>query len=290
MTLRHLNIFLAVCDAGNMTAAAEKLHIAQPSVSQAIAELEMHYGIRLFERLGRKLFITHAGQKLSTYARHILNLMREAEEAMHEIHDRGVIRVGASVTVGTCILPQLIKKFAAGNAAAKVISTVNNTKIVEDMILLDQVDLGLVEGRIHSPGIVVKPFMEDELVLVTAPAHVFANARRVDVRNLEHMEFLVREEGSGTRELFETALAERGISWKIAGVYNNAEAIKDAVAEGVAITVMSKMAVQKEVQRKDLAAVSIEGVNLSRHFSIVHHKNKFISPLLNRFIQLCLTL
>lgn len=290
MTLRHLNIFLTVCDAGNMTAAAEKLHIAQPSVSQAVAELEIYYDTKLFERLGRKLFITHAGQKLLTYARHILNLNKEAEEAMHEIHDKGVIRVGASVTVGTCILPQLLRKFAAGHAAAKVVSAVNNTKIIEDMILLDQVDLGLVEGRVHSPGIVVKPFMEDELVLVAAPAHLFAGRGQVEVRELEHKEFLVREEGSGTRELFETVLAERGISWKIAGVYNNAEAIKHAVTEGVAMTVMSKMAVQNEVKRKDLIAVSIEGVNLSRHFSIVHHKNKFISPLLNQFMQLCVTL
>ena len=104
MKLRHLGVFLCVCDEGNMTAAAEKLNMTQPSVSQTIAELESFYCVKLFERLGRKLFLTVAGQTLVTYARHIINLSREAEESMREIHRTGILRIGASTTIGASIL------------------------------------------------------------------------------------------------------------------------------------------------------------------------------------------
>jgi len=290
MTLRHLTIFLAVYDEKNMTAAAEKLHIAQPSISQAVAELESHYNIKLFERLGRKLYITQAGQKLAGYARHILHLHREAEIAMNEITDRGLLRIGASVTVGTCLLHRLIRRFMAINTNTRIYPVVNNTKIIEDMLLLDQLDLGLVEGKVHSPLLAVTPFMKDELVLITAPTHPLAEKKKVNIAELNEREFLVREEGSGTRELFESVMASQGIGWTVAGVYNNAEAIKEAVAEGIAVTVISRMSVQNEVKRKDIAIIEVEGVSFQRQFSVVYHKNKFISPPLERFIQTCFSL
>lgn len=290
MTLRHLTIFLAVCDENNMTAAAEKLHIAQPSVSQAIAELEAHYNSKLFERLGRRLYITQAGQKLIGYARHILHLHREAEIAMTEMTDKGLLRVGASVTVGTCLLHRLLRRFIAMQADTTIYPVVNNTKIIEDMLLLDQMDIGLVEGRVHSPLLAVTPFMQDELVLVTAPTHPLAARKSVHIEELQGLSFLVREEGSGTRELFASVMDSRGISWTAAGVYNSAEAIKEAVAEGFAMTVISRLAVQKEMQRKDVVAIAVEGAAFQRQFSVVYHKNKFISPLLDRFMQICFSL
>jgi len=193
MTLRHLKIFLCVCDEGNMTAAAGKLYMAQPSVSQAIGELEKYYCVKLFERLGRKLFITIAGQKLITYARHIVNLAKEAEDVMQEIHHNGVIRIGASVTVGTCILHEIIGNFRRKNPNIKIISSVNNTTIIEGMLLVDQLDIGLVEGKIHSQGMVSQPFIADDLVLVTSTAHPLAQKVRVQPVDIDNMEFIIRE-------------------------------------------------------------------------------------------------
>lgn len=288
MTLRHLTIFLRVCDEGHMTAAAAKLHIAQPSVSQAISELEKYYNVKLFERLGRKLFITAAGQKLLTYARHIVNLNKEAEEAMRKLDDNGIIRIGASVTVGTCVLNDILREFMSYNPNVKVVSAVNNTKVIEEMLLLDQLDIGLVEGKIHSSGIAEKPFMNDALVLVTATAHPFAVKGKITSLELNNMEFIIREDGSGTRELFESVMASKGINWQLAGVYNNAEAIKNAVSAGLAISVMSKMAVQKEIARRELAIVEIEDLCFNRQYIIIHHKNKYISPILHRFMQKCI--
>ncbi len=289
MTLRHLNIFLSVCDTGNMTAAAEKLYIAQPSVSQAILELEKHYNVKLFERLGRKLFITAAGQKLLTYARHMVNLNKEAEEAMREIGNNGVIRIGASVTVGAWVMNPLIKEFIRYNPNIKVISFVDNTKVIEGMLLQDQLDIGLVEGKVHSQSLLTKAFMDDELVLVCAPSHPFGQKGRITSLDFDNKEFIVREEGSGTRELFESVMASKGISWQAAGVYNNAETIRNAVSNGLGITVISKMAVQKELARNELVLVEIEDIRFQRKFYIVYHKNKYISPILQKFIQLCIS-
>lgn len=287
MTLRHLNVFLCVCDKGNMTAAAEKLHIAQPSVSQTVAELESYYNVKLFERLGRKLFLTIAGQKLATYARHIINLSKEAEEEMREINRNGILRIGASVTVGTCILIDIIGEFTKRNSDVKIASVVNNTKIIEGMLLLDQLDIGLVEGKIQSQGILSEAFMNDELVLVCAPSHPFAKKRRVDSSELDNLEFVIREEGSGTRELFESVMDSKGVNWQTYGVYNNAETIKMTVAAGHALSVMSRMTVQKEVEEQELVIVEMDEMVFKRQFNIVYHKNKYISSIFHKFIQLC---
>lgn len=288
MTLRHLYVFLCVCDEGNMTAAAKKLFIAQPSVSQTISELEKHYNVKLFERLGRKLFITLAGQKLLTYARHIVNLSYEVEEAMRDVNDNGILRIGASVTVGTYILPSMIGEFLNYNSKSKVVSTVNNTTVIEEMVLTDQLDLGLVEGQVESPGILHMPFMEDELVLVSSFTHPFAREEKITIAELKDVEVIVREEGSGTRNLFESEMIDRGIKWNVVGIYNNAEAIKNAVTAGLGVSVISRMAVQKEIERRELAIIEIEGISFKRQFSIIYHKNKYISAILNRFIQLVL--
>ena len=288
MTLRHLKIFLCVCDEGNMTAAAGKLYMAQPSVSQAISELEKYYHVKLFERLGRKLFITIAGQKLITYARHIVNLAKEAEEVMQEIHHNGVIRIGASVTVGTCVLHELIRNFSLSNPYGKIISSVHNTTIIEGMLLADQLDIGLVEGQIHSPGMITQPFMADELVLVTSTFHSLAQKEKVLLHDLDNMEFIIREEGSGTRELFEVVMANHGVHWQVGGVYNNAETIKNMIAAGLGISVMSRLAVQKEIQRNELKIINVEGLYFKRQFMIVHHKNKYIVPAMQNFIQGCM--
>lgn len=287
MTLRHLSVFICVCDEGNMTAAAEKLYIAQPSVSQSISELERYYNVKLFERLGRKLFITPAGQKLLTYARYIVNLNSEAAHAMRNLSNSGVLRIGASVTVGTYTLNDIIKEFEVICPEVKIISSVDNTKVIEAMLLQDQVDIGLVEGKIHSQELIYEPFMEDELVLVCAVSHPWAQKLRITLAELNNMEFIVREEGSGTRELFETVMSANDVKWEIKGVHNNAESIKNAVKAGFGVTIISRMAIQAEIKRNELVTVEIDEISFQRKFGIVFHKNKYISTLINKFVGLC---
>ena len=288
MTLRHLSVFLCVCEEGNMTTGAMKLHIAQPSVSQTIAELERHYNVKLFERLGRKLIITSAGTKLATYARHIINLNQEAEDLMRELSQNERIRIGASATIGTFMLSDIIADFSKHNPNVKIVSAVNNSKTIEDMLLEDRIDIGLIEGNICSQGIIGKVFMNDELVLVCSAFHPLAERGKIEPEELVGLEFIVREEGSGTREVFETVMKNNGLQWQISGVYNNAEAIKRAVAHSCTLSVMSKIAIRKELKAHELVPLDVNGLCFTRQFSVVHHKNKYISPSLRKFIEMCL--
>jgi len=288
MTLRHLRIFIEVCDSGGMTAAAEKLYMTQPSVSQAIAELEGHYNVKLFERLGRKLYITAAGNRLLSYARHIINLNERLEREIRVISENGILRVGASVTVGTCILSEVIKAFLNRCLNVEVTTTVDNTKVIEEMILSDKIDIGLVEGFIHSPDIIEEPFYDDELVLICHSKHPWAVKGYIAAEELDGCPFIIREKGSGTRELFEAEMAVAGLKWTTVGVYNNAEAIKNAVAAEMGVAVISRLAVEREVQMGDIKIVEIKGLHFMRKFNLVYHKNKFFSNALLKFKEVCL--
>ena len=288
MTFRHLTIFLQVCDSGSMTAAAKALFVAQPSVSQAIGELESHYQVKLFERLGRRLYLTEPGKRLLTYARHIVNLNQEAAAAMREVSEHGILRLGASVTVGTYLLGPLLHRLSAVKADIEVTSYVNNTSVIENDLLEDRLDLGVVEGKIQSPWLVTQNFQEDEMVLVCAPQHPWAKEKSIRAAQLEGAPFIVREAGSGTRELFEAVMTSADLNWKLAGCYNNAETIKATVAAGLGHTVISRLAVAKEAARGELAIVPVEGLSFVRTFKIVYHKNKYLSPAMQFFIDLVL--
>jgi DNA-binding transcriptional LysR family regulator len=288
ITLRHLLIFVEVCDSGNMTAAGERLFMTQPSVSQAISEMEKHYGVRLFERLGKKLYLTGSGKKLLPYARHMIKLQKEMDGVIQEEKATGgIVRIGASVTVGTCILADIIQDFNNLKSTGKVETIVDNTQVIENMILVDEVDIGLVEGNIHSKELVAEPFMNDRLVLVAGPQHQWMDKASIDISELNGAAFIVREKGSGTRELFESVMSTYGIEWTPSWVCRNPEAIKNAVAKGMGITVISRMIVEDEVKNGKLSVINIKDVNFKRKFNLVYHKNKFLSDGLKGLITLC---
>ena len=150
MTLRHLRVFITVADLGNMTQAAKKLFVAQPSVSQTIKELENHYDTRLFERLSKKLYITEEGKQLLNYARHIVSLFDEMEQKMKQSTESSTLKIGASITVGTCVLSELYTRFLSNYPNVDIESVVDNTTVIEDMVLKSELDFGLVEGPIHA--------------------------------------------------------------------------------------------------------------------------------------------
>ncbi len=288
MTLRHLKIFIMVCDAGSMTAAAKKLYITQPSVSQAISELESYYSTRLFERLGNRLYITETGKKLLSYARHVLNLMKQAKRELADLRRAGTLRLGASMTIGTCLLSNIVKSFLSKYPDVQIFTVIDNTKVIEEMLLSDQLDLALVEGPIHSADIVEEHFAEDELILICPPNHPWTEKGQIKMQELNNCSFIVREQGSGTREIFEMAMSAADIKWQISGIYNNAESIKNAVASSIGITVISKLAVKNEVASNQLAAIKINGLQFTRQFNIIYHKNKFFTTAMEEFKTSCL--
>jgi DNA-binding transcriptional LysR family regulator len=287
MTLRHFQIFLTVCDTMNMTAAAESLYISQSAVSQAIAELENHYEVRLFERLSKRLFLTQAGEKLLAYARQMNRMNKAIDTEMKSMREGGLIRIGASVTVGAYVLPELVSSFLKIHASTEIEVVEDNTTIIEKLLLTDKIDLGLVEGDITSPDLCVIPFAEDELVLICGKDHRFYGQTLTDPKEIEKEKFIVREQGSGTRKTFENIMAAQGLSWKPSWTCNNADTIKMAVGKGLGVSVISRRAVEKEVQSGALYIVPVKGLRFDRLFKIVYHKDKYLHKPMLEFIDLC---
>jgi len=288
VTLRHYQIFVTVCDTMNMTRAAGALYVSQSAVSQAVAELEAHYGVRLFERLSRRLYLTGAGEKLLGYARHIIRMNVEAERAMRSWNGSGVLRVGASVTIGACVLPALAARFQGLHPGASLEVTEDNTARIERLLMDDRLDLGLVEGAVTLPDILRTPFAEDDLALVCGRGHPFFERSCVAPEELTRERFILREVGSGTRSTFETVMAEKGLPWQALWVCNNADTIKAAVARGLGVSVISRRAVEREVAQGLIRTVAVDGLRFTRQFQIIHHKDKYFTGAMRAFADLCL--
>jgi len=231
MTIRHLRIFIEVVDSGKMSIAASRLFISQPTVSQAIRELEEHYGGLLFERLSKKLYITAKGQRLLSYARNVVKQFDDMEEAMVQDNYVKKIRIGATHTVGDCILGDVINAFRKNNPQIETYSYVDNTTHIEDKLLKSELDIGIVEGKVKSPDLVSIPEVNDFLVLICSKKHPFAKKKIVKLEDLVSESFAMREQGSGTRELFERYMLEKGMSIRIALEGNSSASIKKAVIE-----------------------------------------------------------
>ena len=286
MTIRNLEIFIKVADLGNMTSAARSLYIAQPTVSQAISELESHYGIKLFDRLAKRLYITESGKQLLSYARHIIALDEEMELAMKDPEKSGMLKVGASLTIGAELMPKLASGFQEKHRELRIHAVVRNTADIENLILSNDIDFALVEGIIHSKNIIAEPFMDDELALVCGKSHALCGIRSVTLEELLRYDFVVREQGSGTRELFESAMISKNAAWNISWECSGSDSIKSAAAGGLGIGVISRLLVEREIEVGELVVLNVPGLDLKRKFSIAYHRNKYITDTMKEFFSM----
>ena len=277
MTIRHLRIFIEVVKEGSMRAAAAKLYISQPTVSQAIRELEEHYGVLLFERLKRRLYITDAGKKLFAYAKRVLKEFDELEEKMLGLGRREKIRIGSTITVGESILSDLINELTKKEPNIEVYSYMNNTRAIEAKLLNYEIDIGIVEGEIKSPDLICIPEVKDYLVLICSTDHPFAKRKTVKLKELANESFAMREKGSGTRELFERYMIDSGIEIKIAFEGNSPEAIKKEVINNSYLAVLSVLLVETEVKNSQIHVIECADGAWDRYFSIVYHKDKVLT-------------
>ncbi len=287
MTIRHLEIFITVADCGKMRLAAEKLYISQPSVSQAISDIENYYGIRLFERLSKKLYITENGEKLLKYARHIVGTFKDMEIDMKNAGNDLCLRIGGTVTVGTCILSPMIKVFERENPGVSTRVTVNNTTVIENMLLNSTLDIAIIEGETLSPDMIKTPIYQDKLVLVCGSHHPIVNMNEITIEDLVGQDFITREQGSRDRNIFEQFLKEQGITVNVKWTSTNTEAIKNAVMAGQGLAVLSSIMITKELLQGNLKVVHINGINIKRDICMVYHKDKFISDHMKKFLQVC---
>ncbi len=285
MTLKHLRIFVTVCQCGSITEAGKKLYLAQPSVSLAISELERHYGVQLFDRISRKLYITEAGKRLLEYASHIVALVDAAENDISDAAAKGMLRVGTSITIGNFLLSDFVLSFKRDYPDISVHAVIDNSETIENMILSNELDFALIEGQSHSDAIISKPFADDELVFICPPEHEFAG-KTIDARELENVDMILREPGSAGREAFDSVMAFNDMAVSPAWQSVSNQAIITAVEHGLGLSILPRMFVDEKILGGSIARFYVKNVSFARKLSIIYHKNKFISEPIRRFMEL----
>lgn len=285
LNFNQLRLFHAVARTGSVTKGAAAIYVSQPSVSKAIHDLEREVGLALFEHVGRGVRLTEAGARLAEYADRLFGLANAAERMLDDLRglSQGSLRVGASTTVGNYILPELLGQFHALHPGVSLALEIGNTTAMIDALRAFEIDLAVVEGVVSDPGMDVRPFREDELVLLAAPAHPFARMAAIEADDLQTVAFLAREPGSGTREIVDRALAEWGIAPVIAMELGHTEAIKEAIAANLGVSILSSRAVVREVRDGSLAVIPIRGRRVTRTLFRVTRLSMPLAPAVAAF-------
>ena len=283
MNLRHLAVFVEVVRCGTMSGAAEVLFLSQPAISKTISRLEEQFDTILFDRIGNRLIITDSGRKLYRHAIQLLD--QEAQMKRQMKGQREMLRIGGTLTVGSTILTQIIQTFQSEYPRARLSTKITNTKEIEDLLLQSQLDIALVEGVVKSPLLVVTPMIEDHLVMACTTTHPLAGRDTVYLDELSDYPFHMREPGSGTRELFENFMMRRGHDVNIVYESTCPISIRSAIEDFNLISVLSFRLVEEGLSSGRDYAFSPEGEDWSRNFSLVYHRDKMLTPLLQAFIQ-----
>lgn len=288
MTLEQLRIFVAVAERQHMTAAAAALGLTQSAASAAIASLESHYGIKLFDRIGRGIVLTEEGGRFLTEARAVLLRAADAEGVLHDLGTdvRGTLRIWASQTVGTYWLPGRLMAFGAAHPGVTLDCSIANTEEVAAAVRDGAAQLGFIEGEISDPNLTITVVAHDKPLLVVGPAHPWAQrGERVRPEELTTTAWVLREKGSGTRAIFDNAIAERGIdpaALTIALELPSNEAVATAVGSGRAASILSTSVVLSGLEAGLLSAVPFDLPE--RCFYRLSHKSRHLSRAAETFL------
>lgn len=274
-----------------MTGAARRLHISQPGVSKQLAELEQSLGTVLVDRLPRGLKLTAAGEVLSRHARRIFQAEQSAEQELGELLglQSGVLAIGASTSIGGYLVPRVIADFQHEYPDVSIQLEIGNTLAIAEAVLAGQLDFGLTEGLSPADGTHEQVFAHDEMVAIVGGGHPLVGAGSVQLDDLAKVPWISRELGSGTREVIEAAVAQRGLSLKPMMSLGSTEAIKRVVAHGLGFALVSRMTVELELQMGRLVALEVEGLHIRRALHLVTPRGKQPSAAAREFIARLLT-
>ncbi len=286
-TLRQLEVFLATARFENISRAAESLAMSQSAASGALQDLERQFDIRLFDRAGKRLQLNDLGRALQPQAQALLDQARALEAGFAGRADTGTLKIGATLTIGNYLAVGLMARFMNEQPGNRVALTVDNTAHIAAGVAGFNLDLGLVEGELSHPELVITPWREDELIAFCAPDHVLAKRYRLNDDDLLAATWILREPGSGTRQTFDRALHGLLPRLNILLELQHTEAIKRAVEAGLGIGCLSRITLRDAFQRGSLVALDMPHRDLRRHFHFVLHRRKFISPGIERWLELC---
>ena len=269
LNLHHLRLFAAVVEHGGFSKAARALNLSQPAISKSLTELEKQLHVTLLDRSGRSLVLTEPGRTLYARAAELFGVERVAERELRELRGlkRGALRVAASTTIATYILPTYLGRFRTRHPNVRIRATNANTRTVLRLLLEFRVDVALVEGPVSHSRVEVVPWREDELVVIAHPEHPLLQRDRVSPHDLAAELFLVRERGSGTREVSERALALHGVRFSNTMRVGGTEAMKHAVAAGLGLAIVSRAAASDQLALHRVAVLDVEGLGIRRTFT-----------------------
>jgi DNA-binding transcriptional LysR family regulator len=288
MDLRQLEIFVKVAELKSFSKAAQALRLTQPTISEHIRTLEQELGVRLLDRLGRGAEATRAGQLLLSHATRMLQLQRETLQAMDSFQGRlaGDLHVAASTIPGEYVLPALIGRFKEKFPDIVISLLIGDSRAVVDWVIDGRAEVAVVGARLAHRGIEYRELMPDELVVAVPVAHPWHGKKEIVLADLRAEPMLLREQGSGTRAAFESALAQAGhdlSAFRIVGEMGSTQAIKQAVKAGVGVSVISRRAVEEECRSGLVWCLKIRDLKITRAFYIATHRDRSRSPLAEAF-------
>ncbi|KAA0891581.1 LysR substrate-binding domain-containing protein [Oryzomonas rubra] len=286
ISFRQLEIFEKVAQTGHVTRAGEELLLTQSAISMAVSQLEQFTGAPLFERSGRRLILNDRGRLLLAEAGGILQAVRRMEQLLQKNGGEltGELLVGGSTTIGNYLLPALLGTFARRYPKTRVQLRVGNTQQVVTWMEEGRLDIAFIEGPCHSRGMITTHWRDDELVVVAGPEHAWGGESRATAEMLASAPWIMRERGSGTREVFETAMDSLGIHYSIALELGHTEAIKNGVASGLGVSCLSRLAVHRELEHGWLVPIA-SPLALTRSLALIRRRESFRTPLLSAFLD-----
>jgi len=286
-TLRQLEVFLAVARLESVTAATTALAMSQSAVSGSLADLESQFDVQLFDRVGKRLRLSQLGRQVRARAEAVLDQARELEGALEGRAGLGGLRLGATLTIGNHVAVPLMAMFMREHPGAELTLAVANTVEIARQVANFEIDVGLVEGEIEHADLDVKPWRDDELFVFSAPDHPLARKRALRDEDLIQAAWIVREQGSGTRQTFDRAMHGLLPELRIALALQHTEAIKSAVAAGIGLGCISEIALRDALDHGTLQRCRVPHRDFRRQFFFLLHKRKFHSASIVRWLELC---
>ena len=277
MTLRHLRVFLAVYQTQNVTRAAERLHMTQPTVTRAVQELERYYGVRLFERINRRLYITQSGRQLYARAVHIVGSFDRMEKELKNWDEFGLLRIGATPTLASVLLPKTLMTFEKRHPKLRVRCSVENGTHLQEALADDRLDFALVEGEVAAEHLHAEPFSEDRLILLLPPDDPRRNAPALTLRELAESPLLLREKGSMGRSFLDRVFAAHDLPLAPLLESISTHAIIQAVHAGLGISFLPQRLIRHSVESGFVATRAVDDEPFVRRNFAAWHEDKFLT-------------
>ena len=283
LTLRQMEIFLNVVKAGHLTNVAKAMGLSQSAVSMSIKELESILGRPVFDRINKKLVLNEVGRAFHKEIDPMYKKLADIEYEFKNSENKGMIRVGASTTIVDYLMPSIICAYMSSYPDVKITLKEGNTQEIAKLIQEGSIDIGFVEGFVSGADIIKEKIGVDELLVVTE-SETLANAKPTAIGELSDMRWVLREEGSGTREVFLDYIKEKVDDLNIFLELGHTESIKSILRNRECLTCISKISVDKELNEKTLFQVKVKNFECKRDFLMIHHKDKYRSALFEKFV------